>query len=220
MTVLLAGATGLVGENLLHILLREPQVSKVIALTRRPLSISHPKLDVRVTDMEHLERLSLEKVDVGVSCLGSTKKKAGSKAAFYKVDHDMILSLAKLAQKSGAHRFSVISAAGANPDSAIFYNRVKGETERDLGLLGFEALSIFRPSLLLGERHEKRWAEGLAIRLYPLYRPLLAGPMAKTLGKMRPIESTQVARAMLMDLLAEKKDLAVIENDEIHRMTE
>jgi uncharacterized protein YbjT (DUF2867 family) len=216
MKVLLAGATGLVGEELLHLLLGAPAISKVIVVSRRPLSIADAKLEVLVTDLERLGGLSIGPVDAGVSCLGTTIKKSGSKEAFYKIDHDMILSVARLAQSSGARRFSVISATGADPDSMVFYNRVKGETERDLSRLGFEALSIFRPSLLLGERHEKRWAESLAIRLHPFYGPLLVGP----LGKMRPIEATRVARAMLMDLLAEKKDLAVIENDEIHRMTE
>src|SRR6185437_3891064 len=126
-------------------------------------------------------------------CLGTTRRAAGSEAAFRAVDHDLVLSFARLAAASGAERLVVVSAVGANPDAKNFYLRVKGETERDLMQLSFRALDILQPSLLLGMRRDLRTLELAAQLALGAIGPLLRGQLAR----WRPIAADTVASAML-----------------------
>ncbi len=149
-TVLLAGATGLVGRELLRGLLADAGVATVHALVRRPLADTHPKLVVQVVDFAALPPLpAAEEVYLA---LGTTIRVAGSQAAFRAVDFDANLAVAEAARSSGALRAGLVSSMGAAPKSRVFYNRVKGELEAALPSLGFEGLVIARPSLLVGER--------------------------------------------------------------------
>lgn len=126
-------------------------------------------------------------------CLGTTRAKAGSERAFRRVDYEYPLALAEIAASMNAEAFLVVSSLGADPNSKLFYSRVKGELERDLEKLSLRALRIFRPSLLLGARAERRAGERLAIALARPLSALLHGP----LEKYRPIAADGVARAML-----------------------
>jgi uncharacterized protein YbjT (DUF2867 family) len=188
---LVAGASGLVGGQLLDALLESPLYREVCSLGRRPLPKQHPQLTQLTVDFARLEGEALPPADDAFCCLGTTIKKAGSQESFRAVDHDAVLAFAKAARKAGARRFLLVSALGANPRSRVFYNRVKGETEEDLKGLGFESLLILRPSLLLGDRAESRPGERVAVVVTKVLGPLLR-PFSG-----RPIEARTVARAML-----------------------
>jgi uncharacterized protein YbjT (DUF2867 family) len=191
-TALLVGATGLVGKQLLTKLLHVPYYDKVIVLTRRSLGMVHTKLHEHIFDFENPDT-SLVKADDIFCCLGTTIKKAGSKEAFKKVDLIYPLRIAKLALKNGAEKFLIVTAMGSDAESGIFYNQVKGEVEKDLSLLNFPILHIFRPSLLLGNRQETRLGEKAGEVLATIFKPIMLGP----LKKYRAIDSGKVANAML-----------------------
>jgi len=144
-------------------------------------------------------------------CLGTTIKKAGSQDAFRRVDHDYVVALAQAAKQAGARRFLLVSALGANPRSHIFYNRVKGEVERDVSAVAFAAVHIFRPSLLLGERAESRPLERLGTLAFGVLAPLLVGP----LRPYRPIAAEAVAQAMVRAALGEGTGVRVHYYDEM-----
>ena len=191
---LIAGATGLVGGFCLQSLLDNDHYSEVITLVRKPLLKTHRKLKTIVTTFDNLgPELSNNQVDDVYCCLGTTIKKAGSQEAFKKVDHTLVVTVAGLMKKHGAEQFLVISAMGANKDSKVFYNRVKGEMEDALQELGYPCLRIIRPSLLLGLREEFRLGEKIAVMLTPLLKPFLLG----SLKKYRPVEAEKVAQFMV-----------------------
>ena len=149
-TALILGATGQVGQALLHQALEHPEIVRVVAPSRRPLP-SHSKLENPVVDFDRLpEDAPWWKADFAVCALGTTLRQAKSRAGFYRVDHDYVLAAAGLTRRAGTPTFCLVSSLGANPLSRVFYLRVKGETERDLSALGFASLTIARPSLLIG----------------------------------------------------------------------
>lgn len=206
MIALLAGATGLVGGECLRRLLAEPRYAKVFAPTRRPLP-EHPKLVQLPAEFDAELPAELAGGDV-FCCLGTTIRKAGSQDAFRRVDHGIILALARRALGSGARQFLLVSSIGADPASGVFYSRVKGEVERDVAALPFRSVAILRPSLLLGARAESRPGEALAQAAAPLLSLLLAGP----LKGYRPIEAAVVARALLRAALEAVPGVRVLES--------
>lgn len=213
-TALLAGASGLVGRYLLDQLTGAPEYDRVVAVVRRPLEFEHPKLVEVVADFAALERLPEPlRGDDAFCCLGTTLKRAGSRAAFRAVDHGAVLAFAWAAQRGGARRFFTVSALGADPASRFFYNRVKGETEEALDVLGFATLGIFRPGLLLGPREEVRVGERVAAAALALASPLLLGRLAR----YRPVHAAVVARAMVRASFGTgARGTMVFESDEIH----
>jgi uncharacterized protein YbjT (DUF2867 family) len=191
---LVAGATGLVGGKLLRQLLARDEYSEVRVLGRRPPPLDAGKLRFIASDFTRLEDLDVElKVDDVFCCLGTTIKQAGSQAAFERVDYHMVVDLARAAQKSGARRFLVVSAAGASAHSPVFYSRVKARMEEAVAALPFEAVHIVRPSLLLGERKDVRAGEWLGQLVAPLLTPLMVGP----LRKYQPIQADAVAASLV-----------------------
>lgn len=215
-TAWIAGASGLVGAELLRQLLAAPEYDRVIAIGRRPLEIAHPKLTVATADFAALDKVTDGlRCDDAFCCLGTTIKAAGSREAFRAVDHAAVLALAWAAQRAGARRFFVVTALGADPASRVFYNRVKGETEAALEVLDFETLAIFRPSLLLGRRARPRFGERVLALLLWIAEPMLAG----RLRKYRAIEAAVVARAMLRCSFGRPGQGAlVLDSDEIQDM--
>ncbi|WP_434773214.1 NAD(P)H-binding protein [Pseudomonas entomophila] len=204
--VLLAGATGLTGEHLLDRLLNEPTVSRVLAPSRRPL-VAHPRLENPVGEpAQVLDRLE-GPVDIAFCCLGTTLKQAGSEAAFRAIDLDLVVAFAARARALGARHLLVISAIGADPDSSIFYNRVKGEMEQALRAQDWPQLTLARPSLLIGERLEPRLAERIAAPLSRLVP-----------GKYHGIEACVLARALWRLALEEQDGVRVVESDELRRL--
>jgi uncharacterized protein YbjT (DUF2867 family) len=193
-TALLAGATGLVGSTLLPLLLASERYAKVIVVGRRALATQHPKLTQVVTELSQLEaeRLRLIADDV-YCCLGTTRKQAGSKEAFFEVDFLHVVQLAAITAANFAAQFLVVSSLGADVESPFYYSQVKGEMEAAVRQTPFRAIHIFRPSLLLGQRAAPRLGERIGGWLLTLVRPLLRG----TWQKYRPITATAVAQAML-----------------------
>ncbi|WP_439859834.1 oxidoreductase [Pseudomonas sp. MBLB4136] len=204
--ILLAGATGLTGEHLLDRLLSEPTVARVVAPSRRPLA-AHAHLENPVGELLELLPQLDGAIDTAFCCLGSTIKQAGSQEAFRAVDHDLVLAFARRARELGARHLLVVSALGANPQSSVFYNRVKGETEQALQAQDWPQLTLVRPSLLLGPRREFRLGERLAA---PLLRWLP--------GKYGGIEATVLARALWRLALEEGEGVRVIESDRLRRL--
>lgn len=215
--ITLVGATGLVGGELLSILSSIQEVSRVKAVTRRPLGKVPARTENIILDLDslanHAEAL---KAPVFVCCLGTTIKQAGSQEAFRKVDYQYVIEFAKLAEKSGAQKFLVVSAMGANAESSIFYNKVKGEMERDLKKLHIPQIEIFRPSLILGNRKEKRTAEELFQKLNPVMNFILQGP----LKKYRGIEASDIAKAMTIAILSFQPGFHVYESDQIQHIVD
>lgn len=192
-TALVLGATGLVGRALVSRLLADERYRQVRLLLRRPPALRHPKLEPLLADFERLDaHAPAFAVDHCFVCLGTTLKRAGSRGAFARVDHDYVLQAARLAAAAGVRRFLWISALGADAGSRLFYNRVKGQVERDVAQLPLQWTAV-RPSLLLGERDESRPAERAGILLARALGWLLMGP----LRPYRAIEADQVAANMI-----------------------
>lgn len=206
LTALLAGATGLVGGELLRRLLTSPRYARIVVLTRRPLpGAASAKLHSVVTDFEHLGSVREElAADHAFCALGTTIAKAGSRAAFRKVDHEYVLRVAQLARMQGARHFSVVSALGAGAGSPLFYSRVKGEVELALRQMGWPSLAILRPSVIAGQRAESRPLERLGEGL------LAHGPSA-----WRPVQAHDIAAAMLALALREPAGATVVKSQEI-----
>lgn len=190
---LVAGASGLVGTELVRVLAASGDYRRVIALSRRPLSIESPRLANRILRFENLEQdLRGTTCEDAYCCLGTTIRQAGTQAAFRAVDHDLILRFARFAQAAGAKTLVVVSAAGAAADSRNFYLRVKGETELALEALRFRSLQLMEPSLILGSRKQWRITEVVGSVVMPLLNPLLLGRFEQ----WRAIPARTIALAM------------------------
>lgn len=190
---LVAGATGAVGKALVYQLLEDTVYAKVVVLVRKPIHMKHHKLHQVQVNFDQLDYYKSELgCDDVYCCLGTTIAVAGSKEQFYKIDHDYVIQLAKLTKQQGANQFVLVSAMGASASSAIFYNKVKGETEQHLVDITFAKTIIVRPSLLLARRTEVRVGEWIAQKLMKATRFVFSGP----LKKYRAIEVERVAEAM------------------------
>jgi uncharacterized protein YbjT (DUF2867 family) len=204
-----------VGSHLLLLLLQSDRYSQVISIGRRELPVIHPKLDQQIVDFDDLKKSEADLVaDDVFCCLGTTIKKAGSKEAFYKVDHTYVTRLAETTLRRKATQFLVVSSMGADAGSRVFYNKVKGKMERDVLQMGFQAVHIFRPSLLLGEREEHRTGEELGAKIMRPLSALLLGP----LRKYRPIQAETVAKAMLQAASQNQKGPQVYLSDKIEQL--
>lgn len=205
---MIAGATGLVGSHALRQALAHPQVGRVVAPTRRPLP-THAKLFNPVVDFERLpEDADWWTVNAVVCTIGTTMKTAGSRAAFYRVDHDLPLRVASLALRQGAQAFAFNSALGADLRSRVFYSRTKGEVERDLLALGYPSLTLVRPGLIGGERLEDRPLERLSLRITAALRPLLP-------ARWRVVPAEAIARTLLEGALSATPGVRVVMSEDI-----
>lgn len=187
-----AGATGLVGRYLMEVLLEDSFYDHIVTLARRPVERFERKLEQRLVDFERLRAEDVAGATHLFCCIGSTIKKAGSQAAFRRIDYDYPLQFAHLGQEAGARRLMLISSVGADPSAGSFYLRVKGELERDLEAIDFEATHIFRPAVLLGRRQEERPGEQWAARLSRAFEWMMAGG----LSKYRPMPAGVLAASM------------------------
>lgn len=207
--VLLAGASGLVGGKLLQLLLNDPGVSCIHALSRKPLSVSNPKLQVHVVDFTSLPQLP--PADEAYLALGTTIKIAGSKEAFRAVDFDANLAVVQAAIRAGVSRIGLVSAGGANARSSMFYTRVKGELEEALRALPLTTLVIARPSLLLDSRsglgQPVRLGEIISIPIARLLSPVLP-------GAYKPVRALAVARALAQKVPV-SKGVVVLSSDQL-----
>ena len=191
---LVAGATGLIGRQLLELLVASPGYQRIHVLLRRPAK--NLPADARVVPhfVEFAKLTPMPPVDDVFIALGTTIGVAGSKDAFRKVDFDAVLNTAKACLVRGAKRLVVVSALGANTKSLVFYNRVKGQMEEAVSRLGYDSITIVQPSLLMGDRaalgQSTRAGEEWAARLFRPVMPLVP-------RGMRPIAASAVAQAML-----------------------
>lgn len=206
---LLAGASGLVGRELLKLLVADDGYRRVEVLVRRPLQLPPDrKLGVHVVDFANLPRPFPECDDVFIA-LGTTIKVAGSKTAFRQVDLDFVVGVAKAAHAAGARRIAVVSALGANAKSRVFYNRVKGEAEALIASLEYESVVIARPSLLLGDRKSL----GQPARAGEEWGERIARPIGWLIPKgMRPIRASDVAASMLAAIRQAKPGIVQLES--------
>jgi uncharacterized protein YbjT (DUF2867 family) len=211
-TAIVAGATGLVGEQLLNQLLSDKDYRKVIAIGRKPLEIAHEKLEQRIIDFGQLpEAISGLKADHGFCCLGTTIRTAGTKEKQYVIDHDYVVAFAKGCHSAGVLQFAVVSSIGAKATSSNFYLRTKGEMERDLQNIPFKGIYILQPSFLLGKRKEFRAGEKIAISVMKALNPLMIGGLTKYRG----VEAARVAACMIRVVKADKSSFRRISSNEI-----
>ena len=214
-TALVAGASGLVGSQVLRLLLEDPAYARVTVLARRELPLAHKKLEQRVVSFDRLAQVAdFPRVHDVFCCLGTTMKQAGSPDAFRKVDYTYVVELARVAVRHRASQFLVVTAVFADPASRILYSRVKGETEEAVRRLQFEGIQIFRPSLIVGARAEGRPTERVAGLLSPLVAWAFVGPLAR----YRPIKAVAVARAMVRVAREAPRGAHVYQSDHIRRL--
>lgn len=214
---LLFGATGLIGTYVQQLLLNDPAFIEVRSFVRRSTGVQHPKLKEIITDYNNLESVApdISGGDVAFCCVGTTIKKAGSQAAFEKVDLDIPLNSAAIAKSNGVAHYLVISSLGADASSGNFYLRTKGKMEEELRALGFQNLSILRPSLLTGDRKEFRLGELIGKYAMMLLNPILIGSWRK----YRSISAKDVAKAMVR-IAKEKSGTEVYESDRLQLLSE
>lgn len=216
MRLLLLGASGLVGSRALALALADPRVTRVLAPTRRPLALHdphaphaphdpHDRLEAPLVDFARLDAAppDLWRVDAFACAIGTTIRAAGSQAAFRAVDHDLPLAFAARAKAAGASGCALVSALGADPDSRVFYSRVKGETERDLIALGYPSTVILRPGVLDGPRAERRPGERVALAVSRLLAPALP-------RGWRPSPAGTVARALIEAALTRPPGVTIV----------
>lgn len=208
-TILILGATGQVGQQMLHLALCHPEISSVIAPTRRPLT-HHEKLHNPIVDFEKLPATAQWwKADIALCALGTTLRQAKSRAGFYRVDHDYVMTAARLSQNAGTPAFGLVSSLGADLSSRVFYLKVKGETERDISAVGFASLTIARPSLLIGgPRSTGRPLEAIGLFLGKHLSSLFP-------QRYQAVTTFQVADALLKAGLDASPGLHILESEQL-----
>lgn len=189
-TLLIAGATGLVGGHALRLALDDARITRVIAPTRRPLA-PHARLENPVVDFNALDASApWWRVDAVVCALGTTRKAAGSAEAFRRVDVEHVLAVAAHARDAGAHAFALNSSVGADATARNVYLRYKGEAEQGVAALGYASLTLVRPSLIGGARSEHRPMEALGAAAMRVLGPLV--PL-----RYRVVPAERIAQALL-----------------------
>ncbi len=192
-TAIVVGATGLVGGHITQKLLEDNRYIKVKVFVRKSVRISNPKLEMHIINFDKIDDWKDQLVgDELYSALGTTIKKAGSKDVQYKIDYTYQYEVAKAASQNGVTKYLLVSSAGANYKSGNFYLRIKGKLDEAVQQLAFKSSLIFRPSILVGERSEKRLGESIGIKIAETITKLIPA-----LKKYRPIKASKVAEAMI-----------------------
>ncbi|MHC1774416.1 MAG: NAD(P)H-binding protein [Lentimicrobium sp.] len=214
LTALVFGSTGLTGNFLTEFLTKDSRYERIVIFVRKEIKLYHGKIKQVVFNPEKLEEIKHEIVgDQLFCCLGSTIKKAGSKEQFFKIDHHLVINIAKAAISNEIKTYSVISSIGANPKSSNFYLNTKGLTEEVLKSLDFENLNILRPSMLLGIRSESRPLEETGKVVFKALGKLMIGKFRK----YRPIHAETVARAMIVSANQNLK-VNILESDKLEEL--
>jgi uncharacterized protein YbjT (DUF2867 family) len=191
------GATGLVGRELVNQLLLRPDVGKIRVFVRRNMDINHPGFEQHIVDFERVESWKpFLEGDILFSTMGTTLKKAGSKAGQYNVDYTYQYRFAEEASRKGIPVYILISSAGASPKSAVFYSRIKGELDEAVKKLEFQKIVILRPSILAGDREKKRPLEEISVIMMRWFTRFI-------FRKYRPVPASTVAAAMINAALME-----------------
>lgn len=210
-TAIILGATGLTGGLLLERLLKDERYATIKLFSRSSIGYSHPKIEEHLIDLFELEKYEKQFTgDVVFCCIGTTKAKTPDEQTYRKIDYGIPVSAARLAKRNDIPKILLISALGADPESRIFYNRTKGEMERDVLKENVPGTYLFQPSLIAGDRNEQRTFESLGKNLMKVGNHLLVGP----LKKYRSIHAETIAKAMIV-VAAEGYSKTRIESDEI-----
>ncbi|HEX8332397.1 MAG TPA: NAD(P)H-binding protein [Segetibacter sp.] len=203
-TALVLGATGLIGSNLVELLLADDTYEKVSVLVRKEYKLNHPRLEVKIVNFNNIKDFE-EKIGNGNSifcCIGTTMKKVnGDKAAYKKIDYDIAVNAAQLGLAGGYTKYLLVSSISANANSKNFYLQLKGKVENTITTFSYRSIHVFQPSFLLGKRSEFRFGEMLG---KGVMRALSLG-LYGSLKKYRAIDATTVAKAMIA---ASKRDEA------------
>lgn len=206
-TALVLGATGLVGRQLIQQLLDHPAYDKVVALVRRPLDVTHPKLHTEIVNFDKPDADKIRGDDM-FCALGTTLKAAGSKEAQFRIDCEYPAAFARLGKENGVRKFMLVSSVGSDAHSSNFYLRTKGDLEQRLQGLGFESLIIARPSFLLGHRQESRPGERAGIVLAQWLKPLIP-------RRYRGVQVSAVAATLISAANSGGKGMQIIENEKL-----
>jgi uncharacterized protein YbjT (DUF2867 family) len=214
-TALVFGSTGLIGNLLVEELIQSGNYSVVRSFVRQPIGLTEPKVEEIIADFADPESFSgkIQGDDLYI-CLGTTIKKAGSVANMEKIDRDLPVKISEIASHNGVKRVAVVSSLGAAKGASNFYLRIKGEMEERILQMNFENISIVRPSMLLGERKEKRARELVGKVVMTVVKPVLVGKLLK----YRAIHGRDVARGMISLLLSDN-GRKVIESDELQKLS-
>jgi uncharacterized protein YbjT (DUF2867 family) len=214
MKALVVGATGLVGNICLNLLLADSFYNEVEVWVRKTTGLENEKLSEKIVDFSQIENMTSSCADHIYCCLGTTIKKAGSQAGFRKVDHDYVVELGRFAEKYSASKIIVVSSIGAKIDSSNFYLRTKGEMEKDLNQLQIPAIYILQPSFILGERNEFRFGEKIGQYLIIALGFLLTGKKRKYRG----IKAITIAKAMISLAKTGELKKLTFESDTIQKL--
>ncbi|MBN1951034.1 MAG: hypothetical protein JW801_07510 [Bacteroidales bacterium] len=209
---LIFGATGLTGKELSLQLIHSDYYNSVNVAGRSALELEHPRLRSYLVELDHLEHFKPDCIihDVYI-CLGTTLKKAGSKAAFRKVDYEYVMKIGNWAKEQEIQRVAVISSMGTSPSTRNFYLKTKAEMEAGLVAINLPALVILRPSILLGKRTEFRFLEMISQVVMRAFSSLMTGRLARYRG----VEATKLARAMFKALINATEGVTIVENESI-----
>lgn len=200
--VILVGASGLIGSNLLSELIQSEEISAVLLLVRRSTGITNTKVKELILNFDELNTyLSEIQGDIIYSCLGTTKRETPDSKLYRKIDLEYPLNLAKLGMENGVSQFHIISSLGSDSESPNSYLKLKGELEQELKKLNIPSLHIYQPSFLIGDRKENRLADKIMKPIFRLIDPLLIGP----LKKYRSIKAADVAKVMLTQSIKDLK---------------
>lgn len=212
---IIIGASGLIGSELLSVLLHSNTYTDVIVLVRKSLNIQNQKLKEIITDFSNLWEIKEHiKADVIFCCIGTTRAKTPDLNNYRKIDHDIPIEIGKIAVENQVRQYHLVSALGANAQSSNFYSKIKGETEDNLKDLNIPSIHIYQPSLLRGERKEKRVGEKIALSLMKAIDPLLIG----SLKKYRSIKTSVIALAMYQQSLKEDQGIFTYPSDIIKEL--
>lgn len=211
MTAIIIGATGATGRDLVDLLLQDTAFDAIHVFVRRPLAISDPMIETHLVDFDQIDFWkSGIRGDVLFSCLGTTLRAAGSQEAQWKVDYDYQFNFAKAAHENGVHTLVLMSSMGANPQSSVFYMKMKGQLEEAVKLLGFSNTIIVRPPSLI-RRNSDRWGEKVGVMALKMLNKV------GILRSMKPLSTEAVARAMLTCSL-HMKGQQVVESRELRML--
>jgi uncharacterized protein YbjT (DUF2867 family) len=211
---IIVGASGLIGSNLLNMLLAQPEYNEVLVVSRKKNKIKNKKITQLIVEFEHLDEYAAQITgDVLFCCLGTTKAITPDLVEYRKIDHDYPVKLAEIALQNGISQYHFVSAIGANSASSNFYTSMKGDAEEALKKVGLKSLQIYEPSILIGNRKKSRPLERIAGIVMRIISPLLLG----SLKKYRPIKAIDVARAMFKQSLKNKKGVYTYTSDQIIR---
>jgi len=210
-TALIFGSSGLIGSQLLELIINSNKYSNIKLFVRTELSNSNSKVEIIKTDFNNLENHKKSIIgDDCFFCIGTTRKKTPDKNEYIKIEYNLPVEVAKIAKENSVNSFTYVSSLGANPNASGLYLKNKGQAEENIKKLNFSKLFILRPSVLLGDRKENRIGEKIGIFVMKTLSPLFIGKFKK----YKPIKVENVAKTIL-HVTQKDYQKTIFESDEI-----